>query len=90
MLNGGRGANSASAARVHCAWRTFKELVGILAKKGVSLKLKGKVYVACVRSAMINGSETWAMTMEIGNRLERGGTQMVRWMWGVQLCPVRN
>ena len=43
-LNGG-GANSASIARVCCAWRKFKELSGILTRKEVSLKLKGKVYM---------------------------------------------
>ena len=56
-----------------------------MTKKEVPLKLKGKIYVACVRSAMIYGSETWAMTMEISNRLERTEKQMVRWMCGVQL-----
>ena len=30
----------------------------ILTRKEVLLKLKGKVYVACVRSAMVYGSET--------------------------------
>ena len=34
MLNGGGGANSASLARAHCAWRKFKELSGTLTRKG--------------------------------------------------------
>ena len=34
-----------------------KELSGILTRKEVSLKLKGKVYMTCARSAMVNGSE---------------------------------
>mgnify|MGYP007071599789 CR=1 FL=1 len=85
MLNGGGGANSASVARVRCAWGKFKELSGILTRKEVSLKLKGKVYMACVRSAMVYGSETWAMTVELSNRLERTEMRMVRWMCGVSL-----
>ena len=64
MLNGGGGANFTSVTRARCAWRRFKELSGILTKKEVSLKLKGKLYVTCVRSAMIYGSETWAMMVE--------------------------
>ena len=39
--------------------------------EGVSLKLKGKVYATCVRSAMIYGSETWVLNVEQQRRLER-------------------
>ena len=42
-----------------------KDLSWILAKKGVSLELKGKVYVACVKSGIVHGSETWAMIEEM-------------------------
>ena len=49
------------------------------------LKLKGKVYVTCVRSAMVYGSETWAMNVEQSARLERTEMGMVRWMCGVSL-----
>ena len=80
MLNGGGGANSASVARARCAWRKFKELSGILTRKEVSLKLKGKLYVTCVWSAMVYESETWAMTAEQSGRLERTKMKMVRWM----------
>ena len=45
MLNERGGANSASLARAHCAWRKFKELSRIVTRKEVSLKLKGKLYV---------------------------------------------
>ena len=85
MLNEGGGANSASVARALCAWRKFKELSGILTRKEVSLELKGKLYVTCVRSAMVYGSETWAMTAEQSGRLERTEMRMVRWMCGVSL-----
>ena len=47
MLNGGGEANSAFVARVLCALMKFKELSGILIRKEVSIKLKGKVYVKC-------------------------------------------
>ena len=38
--------------------------------RGASLKLKGKIYSACVRSSMIYGSETWLMKVEDKQRLE--------------------
>ena len=84
MLNGEGGANSATVTRVRCAWGKFRELAGILTQKEISLKLKGKVYAACVRSSMIYGCETWAMNMEQVQRLERTEMRMVRWMCGVR------
>ena len=35
------------------AGKKFRELSGILTSKKVALRLKGKVYGACVRSSMI-------------------------------------
>ena len=84
MLNGGGGANSASVARVHCVWRKFKELSVILTRKEVSFKLNGKLCM-CVRSAVVYGSETWAMMAEQRGRLEHMEMRMVRWMRGVLL-----
>ena len=78
MLNGGGGVDSASVARVRCAWRKFKELSGILTRKEVPLKLlEGVLYVTCVRSIMVYGSETWAMNVEQSARLERTEMRMV-------------
>ena len=90
MLNGEGGADSAGVARVRCAWKKFRELSCMLTRKNVSLKLKGKVYAACVRSTMIYGSETWAMNVEQQNRLERTEMRMVRWMCGVSLTERRT
>jgi len=58
MLSG--GANSASVTRVCFALGQFRELLGTLIRKDASLKLKGKVCVTCVRSAMVYRSETLA------------------------------
>ena len=85
MLNGEGGSVSATVVRVRCAWKKFRELSGMLTRKDMSLKLKGKVYVSCVRSTMIYGSETWAMNIDQQNRLERTEMRMVRWMCGVSL-----
>jgi len=47
--------------------------------------MKGKLYSARVQSAMIYGSETWAMKVEDMQRLGRTERMMVRWMCEVIL-----
>ena len=42
----------------------FNELMPILTMSGTSLKVKGKIYKACVQSVMMYGSETWEMKVE--------------------------
>jgi len=85
MIGAGGGAGDASRVRVRCAWKKFTELSPILTTRGASLKLKGKIYRACVRSVMIYGSETWPMKVEDGQRLERTERMMMRRMCGVTL-----
>ena len=48
------------------------------------LKLKGKVYVKCVRSVMAL-CETRAMNEEQSARMEQAEMRMVHWMCGVSL-----
>jgi len=54
MLNGGE--TSTPMARVLCASGKLTELSRNLMRKDVSLKLKGNVYVTCLRNAMVFGS----------------------------------
>ena len=84
-INANRGDESASVTRTRCAWQKFRELSPILTGKDISLRIKGRVYEACVRSAMLYGSETWAMKAEQERRFERTEMRMVRWMCGVSL-----
>src|SRR5260221_433675 len=65
--------------------RNLLSKLPILTLRGASLKLKGKIYRACVQRVMVYGSETWAMKMEDMRRLERAERMMVRWMCGVTL-----
>src|SRR6266581_1484778 len=85
MIGAGGGVEEAIRARVRCAWAKFRELSPILTNKGASLKVKGKVYPACVQSVLIYGSETWAVRVEDVSKLERAERMMVRWMCGVTL-----
>ena len=86
MLCYGGRAEDASKTRVRSAWGKFNELAPVLAKKGVSLKLKGEYRCdACVQRVLVYGSETWAMKAEDLARLKRAERMMVRRMCGVSL-----
>ena len=71
MVSAGGGADLASRTRVRCAWNKFRELGPVLTERGASLKLKGKIFTACVQSVMVYGSETWPMRVEDIQRLQR-------------------
>ena len=52
----------------------FRKCSKILKDRRFSLKMKGKVYKSCVRSAMLYGSEAWCLKekeMAILKRKER-------------------
>ena len=61
MLNDTGGVGQAVAARVTAVWMKFRELGGIFFTQGASLRMKGVVYKACVRSVLTYGAETWVM-----------------------------
>ena len=70
---------------MRCAWAKFKELSPILTARGASYRMKGRIYKACVKSALTYGTETWAMKEANLQSLERTERMMVRWMCGVSL-----
>src|SRR6184192_4361339 len=61
------------------------DLKMLLTARGASLRVKGKIYKACVQSVLVYGSETWAMKKVDLQRLLRTENSMVRWMSGVTL-----
>ena len=79
MLETEGGVEAAVAARVRVGWRKFKEISGMLCGRDVSMKIKGKLYKACVRSAMCYGAECWALRKEVTRQ------RMVRMMCGKTL-----
>ena len=59
---------------VRIIWMKFRECGELLRGRRFSLGMKGMVYRICVRSAMLNGSETWCLResqMAILRRTER-------------------
>jgi hypothetical protein len=85
MSSAGGGADAAVVTRISSGWKKFRELESLLTAKDVSYKIKAALYTACVRSVMIYGAETWAMTVVTSKLLERAEMRMVRWMCGVTL-----
>ncbi len=55
VLDAGGGVDSAVTARVRCGWKKFRDLTPIHVVKGASLRLKGRLYESCVRSAICMG-----------------------------------
>ena len=84
MLCAGGGCKLAIVTRYSTAWGKFKRLLPILTSKHVSQRTRGKVFNACVRSALLHGSETWASTAPDLQRLRRNDRSMVRWICGVR------
>ena len=85
MLETEGGVEAAVAARVRVGWRKFKEISGMLCGGDVSMKIKGQLYKACVRSAMCYGAECWALRKEEVTRLRMAEMRMVRMMCGKTL-----
>src|SRR3954463_9175112 len=59
VIGRGGGAEEASRARVRCAWGKFRDLRMLLTARGLrgaSLRVKGKIYRACVQRVLVYGS----------------------------------
>ena len=50
----------------------------------MTLELRGKLYTSCVRSALLYGSENWAPTVAVLQRLQRNDRSMIRRICGVK------
>ena len=89
-VNADGGCEAAVTARARNGWVKFRECGELLNSKRFSLKLKGMVYRSCVRSALLNGSETWCLReneMAILRRTERA---MVRIMCAAELMEKKR
>ena len=57
------GCEAAVAARVRIDWLRFRECGELLLRNRFPLKMKGKVYWCCLRSAILYGSKPWCLTV---------------------------
>jgi len=85
-LNATGGCEVAVTARTRIGWMKFRECSELLKGKRFSLKIKGKVYKSCVRSAMMYGNETLCLREKEMAILRR----MVRAMCDVKLILDRR
>ena len=74
MLSPGGDCDLAVTTRCSVAWGKFRKLLPILTSK------HGKLFSSCVRSAMLHGSETWAPTVSVLQRLQCNDRSMIRWI----------
>ena len=77
-VNAGGGCEAAVTARARIGWVKIRECGELLNLTRVSLKLKGMVYLSCVRSAMLYASETWCLRENEIAILRRTERAMVR------------
>ena len=84
MLREEGGAELAVANRVGKAWGKINTMVPLLCYKSVSEKVKGRLYTACVRSCILYGNETWALTKEYQRKLENTESRMIRKMYSLR------
>jgi len=61
------------------------QLVPLLTNKDISLIVRRRLYSSCVRSSMLQGSETRPIRKENEVALQRAEIKMVGWMCGVKL-----
>ena len=71
--------------RIKAAWNKFKELSGMLCRKGLSFRRKGILYKSCVRSVLLYGAQSWPLRESEKNMLVVCQNRMLRMMSGVTL-----
>ena len=81
-INASGGCEAAVTARVRIGWVRFRECGELLLGNRFPLKMKGKVYHCCLRSAILYGSETWYLNENEKAILRRTERAMVRAMCG--------
>ena len=89
-LNATGESEVAVTARTRIAWIKFRECVELLYEKKFLLKMKGRIYQSCVRSAMLYGSETWCLRKNEMAMLRRTEKAMMRAMCGIEIIEKRR
>ena len=84
-LNASGGCEAAVTARERIGWVRFRESGELLLGNRFLLKMKGKVYRCCIRSAILYGSEAWCLKENKKAMLSRTERAMVRAMCGQEV-----
>ena len=78
------GVERAVRKRVSAAWNKWREMASLIKNKSIPLMIRGSVYESCVRSVMLYGAETWALTRKLEDILKSCDRRMLRYMAGVR------
>ncbi len=84
MLDCEAGVERAVRARVAAAWGRWREISSLLVNHNIRLRSRGRVYEACVRSALLYGAETWALMKRLMEVLHSCDRRTLRYMAGVR------
>ena len=84
------GVERAVRARVATSWKKWREMASLLVNRHIGLRTRGRIYEACIRSAMLYGSETWALTDRLKEVLCSSDRRMLRYMVGVRWQESRS
>ncbi|VDL78066.1 unnamed protein product [Nippostrongylus brasiliensis] len=83
--------DEAVRGRINAAWVKWREATGILRDKRCSRVLKGKLYRAVVRPAVLYGSECWPTNKAHERQVHSAEMRMLRWACGwTRMDRVRN
>ena len=80
----------AVSRRCRLGWIKLIDLVSILAGRRLMMRIKGKIYKACVRTAMVYGSETWNVKTAEEGTLRKTERATIRKMCGVKISDRKN
>ena len=89
-LNASGGSEAAVTARTRIGWIKSRECGELPYGRKFSLKIKGRIYQSCVRSAMLSGSETWCPRENKMAILRKTEKAMMRAMCGVKMFDKRR
>ncbi len=78
------GVERAVRVRVAATWGRWREISSLLVNLIIELRSRGRVYEACVRSALLYGAETRALTNRLIEVLRSCDRRMLRYMAGVR------
>ena len=89
-LNASGGSEATVTVRTRIGWIKFKECGELLYGRKFSLKIKGRIFQSCIRSAMLYGSKTWCLGKNEMAILRRTEKARMRVMCGVKLIEKRS